>query len=138
MVHLPQEKNFHSPTNSLHQLHHFQSNPNCVAMVPTSLELEWTAWLVSTYKRNLLLPVFGIAVDQKRSHDQLLKHSLLCNVVEIGAIVQIVVSCCVAPSQWYPSSSNAAATALETASYCYLRLVFDEILSTGRSAADGH
>ena len=80
----------------------------------------------------------SLSVDRKRPHDQLLKHSLSHNVVEIGAIVQIVVSCCVAPSQWYPSSSNAAATALETASYCYLRLVFDEILSTDRSAADGY
>ena len=77
---------------------------------------------------DLLLPIFDIAVDRKWSHDQPPEHSSSCNIIDIGAIVQIVVSCReVVSPQWYPGSSNAAAAAApETASYCYQQLVFDE------------
>ena len=62
---------------------------------------------------DLLLPIFDITVD--------------CNIIDVEAIILIVVSFCeVVSPQWYPGSSNPAAAAPETASYCYQQLVFDE------------
>ena len=60
------------------------------AMVSTRLQLEWAAWVVYAYK---LLPIFGIAVNRKWLHDQPLEHRSSRNVANIGAIIQIVISC---------------------------------------------
>ena len=89
-------------------------------------------------RTDLLLPIFSIAVDQKWPHCQPSEQSSSPNVVHIGAIVQIVVSCCeVVSPQWYLGSRNAAAASPKTASYCYLCLVFDKTPPTDWSAADG-